>query len=151
MNTNVLGIHGAPYTEWDGAKGSGQRGYCTHKTNLFATWHRPYLAAFEQVMHEWAVKIASEFPEGETREMYSKIADELRLPYWDWAIDPPDPEEGSMPNSLRRQMEKVTFPNGTEAEISNPLYQYVFHPMDREQFQIVCSIFVYVFQDSNSV
>ena len=30
----VAGIHGEPYYPWDGVKGSGQIGYCTHASNL---------------------------------------------------------------------------------------------------------------------
>jgi tyrosinase len=47
----IAGIHGRPYLPWDGVIGSGvvdpTRGYCTHGSILFPTWHRPYLALFE--------------------------------------------------------------------------------------------------------
>jgi len=48
----VGGIHGLPYTAWDGAlstKGGdrGPGGYCTHGSVLFPTWHRPYVALYE--------------------------------------------------------------------------------------------------------
>ena len=51
------GIHGRPYLPWDGvgtAPGDGG-GYCTHTSNLFLTWHRPYLALYEassRAMHQ---------------------------------------------------------------------------------------------------
>lgn len=49
----IAGIHGQPYTAWNGASGSftqekwGFGGYCTHGSVLFPTWHRPYLLLFE--------------------------------------------------------------------------------------------------------
>ena len=48
---SVGGIHGLPYVSWDGA-GSDPgpvrwRGYCTHGSVLFPTWHRPYVALYE--------------------------------------------------------------------------------------------------------
>jgi len=52
----MSGIHGLPYVEWDGSggaqpvQGSGWPGYCTHGSVLFPTWHRPYVALYEQVL-----------------------------------------------------------------------------------------------------
>ncbi len=48
----IAGIHGRPFSAWDGvasaANGSSSyQGYCTHNSVLFPTWHRPYLALFE--------------------------------------------------------------------------------------------------------
>ncbi len=42
-----LGIHGRPFVAWDGVNGPYEKGYCTHSSILFPTWHRPYLALFE--------------------------------------------------------------------------------------------------------
>ena len=40
------GIHGLPNTSWEQApKPNG--GYCLHGTDLFPTWHRPYVALYE--------------------------------------------------------------------------------------------------------
>lgn len=102
---------------------------------MFATWHRPYLAAFEQVLHTWATSIASTWPEEEVQEQL-KAANSLRLPFWDWALDPATPE-GVMPESLRREKASVVYPNGTRSEIPNPLYQYTFHPMNPDDFPLV--------------
>lgn len=44
------GIHGRPYIPWDAAPqgpGDSGGGYCPHSSNIFPTWHRPYLALFE--------------------------------------------------------------------------------------------------------
>ncbi|KAF2179278.1 Di-copper centre-containing protein [Zopfia rhizophila CBS 207.26] len=129
------GIHGAPFIDWDGVKGEGPYGYCAHSSNLFGTWHRPYLAGFEQVLHDLATEIVNEFPEGDTKKRYQECAKRLRLPYWDWAIDPQN-DEGVMPASLRRPTASVTFPNGTSGEIRNPLEAYVFHPLNPEDFPL---------------
>ncbi|KAF2642758.1 Di-copper centre-containing protein [Massarina eburnea CBS 473.64] len=130
----VAGIHGAPFIEWDGVKGDGLKGYCPHNSNLFGSWHRPYLALFEQVLHDRAVEIANEYPAGEAREKALKTAHKVRLPYWDWAIDPPNSEEGVLPGSLRRTRVTVTYPNGTTGNIRNPLYEYDFHPLKYDDF-----------------
>jgi hypothetical protein len=132
--TNHEGIHGAPFTSWDGVEGEGQRGYCYHGSNLFAIWHRPYLAAFEQMLSTQARAIVDELPDGDLKKKWSELARRQRLPYWDWAIDPPNQEEGSMPMSLRRESVTITYPNGTQEQRPNPLYSFAFHPLVPEDF-----------------
>lgn len=51
---NWAGIHGRPYNNWpdqewnkDEEIVNDQKGYCTHSSILFLTWHRPYLSLFE--------------------------------------------------------------------------------------------------------
>ncbi|KAF1363250.1 Di-copper centre-containing protein, partial [Lizonia empirigonia] len=133
----VAGIHGAPFGQWDGVTGQeGQEmmGYCPHVSNMFGPWHRPYLALFEQVLHDRAIEIAKEYPVGQARDTAMATADKVRLPYWDWAMDPPNSDEGCMPASLRRPTATVTFPNGTTGSIANPLYRYDFHPLNYDDF-----------------
>ena len=108
-------------------------GYCPHVSNLFGTWHRPYLALFEQVLQKKAVEIADEFPEGDSKKKYQAAAQRLRMPYWDWAIDPPN-SEGVIPLSMRRPQTMVTLPSGVNKTIPNPLAQYTFHPLNRSDF-----------------
>lgn len=54
----IGGIHGQPYIRWSGegkgvgvgkdvADDGGFKGYCTHGSVLFPTWHRPYVSLFE--------------------------------------------------------------------------------------------------------
>ena len=47
----ISGIHGVPRTPWNGVAGvsggNNNPGYCTHTSNLFLPWHRPYLALYE--------------------------------------------------------------------------------------------------------
>lgn len=141
---NFPGIHGAPFIQWDkvtGDKSQGMMGYCPHASNLFGTWHRPYLALFEQILHDRAVDIANEYPEGEARDNAMKIAHKVRLPYWDWAMDPPDTKEGVIPYSLRRPTATVICPNGTKYEIANPLRRYDFHPLKYDDFSALVPIF----------
>lgn len=114
-------------------------GYCPHVSNMFGPWHRPYLALFEQILHDRAVEVAKEYPAGDSRDRAMATADKVRLPYWDWAMNPPNSEEGCMPSSLRRPMATVTFPNGTTGNIANPLYRYDFHPLNYDDFApLVC-------------
>jgi hypothetical protein len=132
----LLGIHGAPFGPWDGVEGTGVAGYCPHLSNLFGTWHRPYLALFEQILHDRAVDIANEYPEGEARDNALKVAHKVRLPYWDWALDPKN-DEGAMPACLRRTSVAVSRPDGSKSEMPNPLYQYNFHPLKYDDFSIL--------------
>jgi tyrosinase len=109
-------------------------GYCPHVSSLFGSWHRPYLALFEQILHDRAVDIANEYPAGEARDTANKV----RLPYWDWAINPTG-DEGAVPSCVRRPTVSVTFPNGTKTDIANPLYRYDFHPLKYDDFSpLVC-------------
>jgi tyrosinase len=101
---------------------------------MFGPWHRPYLALFEQVLHDRAVDIANEYPIGEARNKALDIASRVRLPYWDWAMDPPSAQEGVVPESVRCRTHTVTFPNGTVTDIPNPLYRYDFHPLKYDDF-----------------
>lgn len=47
----LLGVHGAPFVDYAGVKAIDNLheayGYCEHVSNLFPTWHRPYLALYE--------------------------------------------------------------------------------------------------------
>ncbi|KAF1952565.1 Di-copper centre-containing protein [Byssothecium circinans] len=134
QNDKVSYFKVAGMLEWDGVKGEGLKGYCPHNSNLFGSWHRPYLALFEQVLHDRARDIANEYPAGAAREKALKVADKIRLPYWDWAMDPPNKDEGVMPKCLRQPRVTITYPNGTKGEIRNPLYEYDFHPLRYDDF-----------------
>jgi len=128
---HALGIHGKPYVAWDGAEGdpsiySHYSGYCAHDNNLFPTWHRPYLALFEEVLFLNARQAIAEFPAGALKDRYWKALPRLRIPYWDWA-SPPLINETTMPLSVQRPAVNVTLFNGT-IEIPNPLHSYIFHP-----------------------
>jgi tyrosinase len=127
----LAGIHGVPVSPWNGVggiPGSVNPGFCTHNSNIFLPWHRPYLALYEQVVVGQALAAANQFPAGPMRDRYLAAAATLRLPYWDWAIAP-KPGQNSLPDSISQPTITVTYPNGTRT-ISNPLYSYSFHPVD---------------------
>jgi tyrosinase len=94
------------------------------------------LALFEQILHDRAVDIANEYPKGAARDNALKVAHKVRLPYWDWALDPTD-GEGAMPVCLRRPSVTLTGPDGSKSTVQNPLYQYNFHPLKYDDFAIL--------------
>lgn len=105
---------------------------------MFVPWHRPYLALFEQVLQLKAVEVAREYPAGGARDNALSLADKIRLPFWDWALNPKNGEP-VLPKSIMRQKATITFPNGTSGEVPNPLYQYEFHPLKYEYFSLLVS------------
>lgn len=52
----------------------------------------------------------------------------------------PSNGEGDMPMCLRSPTATVTFPNGTKADIKNPLYRYDFHPLKYDDFSLLSDI-----------
>ncbi|KAF2115499.1 hypothetical protein BDV96DRAFT_646497 [Lophiotrema nucula] len=125
----IAGIHGRPYTAWDGVKqaSGGSGGYCTHGSNIFPTWHRPYLVLFEQMLYLNAQQAVNEFPAGALKTRYTTALSSLRMPYWDWAAIPPS-GQSVLPSSLTKTTVTVTTPKGV-ITIPNPLFSYTFHPL----------------------
>ncbi|KAI1844352.1 hypothetical protein JX266_009446 [Neoarthrinium moseri] len=132
---SVTGIHGAPFADYGGVKavpGNKANGYCTHVSNLFPTWHRPYLALYEQTIYKFVQMIANWFPP-DRREAYQKAAATFRIPYWDWALKPA-PGESVWPMFLGGMVNiEIDGPNGVQ-NISNPLYSYTFKPLNSSDF-----------------
>jgi tyrosinase len=125
----VAGIHGLPHIPWQypaSATVNPDYGYCTHGSALFLTWHRPYVLLLEQLLREEAVAIARNFT-GAAATRYQAAADNVRLPYWDWASKG---TEARFPAVLSRTSITVTRPGAggaaTSATIPNPLYAYRF-------------------------
>jgi len=126
----IGGIHGLPYTAWDSSSSlSGGKfsntGYCTHSSVLFPTWHRPYVALFEQALQAQAKEIATEYTTD--RSGWEEAAATLRSPFWDWAhyaIPPPE-----VYDIEKFQNVTITTPQGTK-EFPNTLLGYRFHPID---------------------
>lgn len=128
----LSGIHGRPFTEWDGVPLVQSMGYCSHTSNLFATWHRPYIVAFEQVLYGIVQEIAASI-DNDSNDEYKNAASTFRHPYWDWAAPSSDsgpvlpaPVSGS-PYIV------INLPNGSQT-VNNPLYQYKFTPSDLSSF-----------------
>ncbi|KAI1768268.1 Di-copper centre-containing protein [Hypoxylon sp. FL1150] len=131
----ITGIHGAPGLTWHDVSptaGNEHSGYCTHVSILFPTWHRPYLALYEQVLYNIVQYIASYYPL-ELHDRFQKAADNFRVPYWDWAAAHPD-EESSLPRAVGGPPTlDIAGPNGVQT-ISNPLFSYVFRPFNGSTF-----------------
>ncbi|KAH8813439.1 tyrosinase [Flagelloscypha sp. PMI_526] len=127
----VAGIHGLPAKAWDGAgsnqqaKGSQWPGYCFHSSTLFPTWHRPYIALFEQILNQHAVEIAKKYTTDTAA--WAKAAQDLRAPYWDWAenIVPPSQVISD------KRVKIAVAPHGTVQDFDNPLLRFTFHPLDK--------------------
>ncbi|KAK4034166.1 DNA-directed RNA polymerase I subunit RPA2 [Parachaetomium inaequale] len=131
----LAGIHGMPHQTWGGVKpvaGNENTGYCAHSSVLFPTWHRPYMALYEQALRDLILMIATFWPESE-RQRYESAARRFRLPYWDWALEPPS-GESVLPKSIGgNPFVDVNGPNGVQ-RIANPLFSYNFKPLDRTAF-----------------
>lgn len=85
---------------------------------LFLPWHRPYLSIFENSLITEAQGIAKGYKNNSM--VYLEAANDLRIPYWDWAASPKLPDIATKP-----KVEIDTW-NGKEI-IRNPLFQYNFH------------------------
>lgn len=115
----IAGIHGRPYIAWDSVartSGAPATGYCTHSDALFMSWHRPYLAAYEQILASHVQIIAKRY----NSATYQTAADRFRIPYWDWAAPP-----YQMPSWFTDTTIAITTPSGSQT-VSNPLAAYRF-------------------------
>lgn len=132
----IAGIHGVPWIEWNGVAptpGNENTGYCTHVSELFLTWHRPYLALYEQILFSLVEYIASLYKTQTERARYQAAAKQFRIPYMDWAAQPPA-GESVLPNSVGGSpFVNVSGPNGVQ-QIANPLYTYMFKPLNATMF-----------------
>ncbi|SPN96684.1 related to Tyrosinase [Cephalotrichum gorgonifer] len=121
----IAGIHGMPYKVWNNANGIQDfqfGGYCTHSSILFITWHRPYLALFEQALYSAIQEEAAKFPP-ELRSRYTEAAKLVRLPYFDWAVRVRLGAD-SLPPSIASQTIRVVDTDGKQKSIDNPLYSF---------------------------
>ncbi|KAI1004240.1 hypothetical protein K3495_g3971 [Podosphaera aphanis] len=133
---SIAGIHGRPYQSYNDVQavpGSENNGYCTHISVLFPTWHRPYLALYEQSLYGLIQDIAQQYPAGTTRDTYTLAAANFRIPYWDWAARPPSGDNVLPSSMVGSPIVDVNGPAGPQT-IGNPLHTYNFHPLDPSQF-----------------
>ncbi|KAL6707337.1 hypothetical protein ACN47E_004116 [Coniothyrium glycines] len=119
----VAGIHGRPFQSWGNFPTPllNQAGFCPHGSNLFGSWHRPYLAIYEQAWYLAVQEVIASFPSGQ-QQRWRNAATNLRMPYWDWAQDG---GSNTVPIQIREPTVTVTKPSG-QATIANPLYSYSF-------------------------
>ena len=127
----LAGIHGRPFQPFNNVQATSpdnsKAGYCTHASILFPPWHRPYLALYEQVLHEIMQHIASWYPES-VKGKYVAAASNFRIPYWDWAAPAPS-GQSVLPLSVQSPTVEVDGPSGKQL-IGNPLFSYAFQPLD---------------------
>jgi tyrosinase len=119
----IAGVHGTPFVSWNNFPTPlvNEAGFCPHGNILFSTWHRPYLAVFEQAWYLSVQEVINTFP-ADQQQRWRNAANGLRMPYWDWAVAPPSGQD-STPTLIRDQQVTVTTPNGQQT-IPNPLYKY---------------------------
>ncbi|KAF6830947.1 tyrosinase [Colletotrichum musicola] len=82
----ISGIHGQPWRAWDRVTSASfgpapgrtnpRSGYCSHGSVVFPTWHRVYLAQFEQALYLHAAAITP-------RLKAQGALDRFRIPYFD--------------------------------------------------------------------
>ena len=72
----------------------------------------------QQVLWTHAQNIADSYPENQ-RDQYRTAALTMRLPFWDWVVNPALPDVTTQPRII------VNTPSGPQT-INNPLYQYTF-------------------------
>ncbi|KAK8116070.1 hypothetical protein PG984_012572, partial [Apiospora sp. TS-2023a] len=124
-----LGIHGRPYISWNGVENvtgsEPMKGFCAHGQVQFTSWHRPYMALFEQTLGDYVQTLASQYNDGSSS--YKAAAEKFRIPYWDWAGD------YTLPASVMDQRVTVNGPHG-QVDIPNPLYSYRWQqfPLDTD-------------------
>ena len=86
---------------------------------LFLTWHRPYLALYEQCLYDEVQAAVAAFPAGARKDALTRAAAAFRIPYWDWAANP------AIHALVLDATVDVEKPGGRVA-IPNPLYSYRF-------------------------
>ncbi|KAF1946664.1 Di-copper centre-containing protein [Clathrospora elynae] len=121
----VSGVHGRPFQTWNNFPTPllNQQGFCPHGGTLFGSWHRPYLAIYEQAWYFSVQEVINTFPSNQ-QQRWRNAASTLRMPYWDWAMDPGSGQP-TVPTAMRDTQVTVTKPSGT-VTIPNPLYSYNF-------------------------
>lgn len=87
----------------------------------------------QQTVYNITQMIAAWYPDNR-RESFKKAAESFRLPYWDWAMKPPN-GTSVFPSAVGDSPAvEVDGPNGKQ-NISNPLFSYTFKPLDPVIFE----------------
>ncbi|KAF9018170.1 Di-copper centre-containing protein [Hymenopellis radicata] len=125
----IGGIHALPEVPWadappvlDALKKPSYF-YCAHSTVLFPVWHRAYVSLFEQALQGCAREIAARYQNN--RDAWTRAANDLRSPYWDWATNHLPPPEVTELKTV-----EIFTPESEDALVSvpNPLLSYRYHP-----------------------
>lgn len=141
----MAGIHGEPYSPWsgdpDGLPGpvgpedQGQwEGYCHHASAIFPTWHRVVMLLIEQSVVREAAKIAqqlvSQCTEKSEQVEWTKAANSLRFPFWDWTL--PDTGKNGIPSILMSSTTQILDPTQPNPiSVPNPLYSYQLNGINK--------------------
>lgn len=139
----ISGIHGQPNRPWDGQPQSSEwvpntpngdarkYSYCAHSSLVFPTWHRAYLAQFEQGLYVHAAAFAPAL-------RAEKVLERFRIPYF----DPLLPRQTAGQHQIIYGIPIIfTLPkirvkrtaDGPWAPMDNPLYSYRFSNATRTQ------------------
>jgi tyrosinase len=96
----------------------------------FPTWHRPYVALYEQLLASYFPSIVSTYSQqnSDLGARLQSAAQVWRLPYWDWAANSSIPDEWSATTI------NIYSTSGSTTAVANPLHHYTFHPID-DSFQ----------------
>lgn len=123
----VSSIHGVPRQNYNGvgqcSSCGGTDGYCCHDSVHFPSWHRVYVALFEQEFLKVVKTIANEYPSAQKATMVA-AANQMRWPYWDWAAKPPAGRP-HLPKIVTDYEVTVNGPKGKTTFV-NPLFRYDF-------------------------
>jgi len=134
----ITGIHGDPDTSWDGVhnppnptdpnQDPSTGWWCVHNRANFVTWHRPYLALFEQRLYETMLQVVAQSGlSAADQEPWTTAAQQWRLPYWDWAVkqDYLSPSNYGVPEVFTQQSVTILDFNGSQIQVDNPLWRFV--------------------------
>ncbi|KAI1611775.1 hypothetical protein EDD36DRAFT_496654 [Exophiala viscosa] len=169
----MAGIHGKPFHPWDGLsqedlgirkqegkdamnQPSIQAGYCSHSSDLFPTWHRAYLAMYEQSLFLQMVNIARAFPP-QYQKRYLDACEDFGIPYWDPFLPRrkilnkygyPITKCG-IPVIMSSKDVRIRTPRQPDQPIDapNPLYTYKFAPGNLDWAEVAGHPFREVFRD----
>src|ERR1700722_677388 len=120
----VAGIHGYPLVSWDGVTDPAGF-YCSHQQPTFPTWHRPYVALYEQRLYEIMLGIIDNIPADE-KAPWQLAASQWRLPYWDWAAPQPYLNDYGVPQLFTLENVNIFLPDSKlqKIPVPNPLWKF---------------------------
>ena len=106
-------VHTCPYTRW----------VHHQRPRQVANWT-------QQNLYEEVNKAANSFPAA-TRTRYQTAAATFRIPFWDWAGNPPSGET-FFPSAAASPNIDIVTPqsNGQKVPFRNPLYSFRFNPLN---------------------
>ncbi|KAJ0325697.1 hypothetical protein COL5a_007203 [Colletotrichum fioriniae] len=131
----VAGIHGLPAQSWDTDPAPNKKKklpinstpqfYCPHGSLIFPTWHRAYLALFEQLLNGiMEEQILPTIADNVVREVWALEAQNWRMPYWDWAAPQEYIQSCGVPEIVSQPDINIISTGGALQTVPNPLYKF---------------------------